>query len=61
MAFFISAVLAGFSLVLYLAAERHAFVSVCRHTLDLCQHPGWPLAAAAAFLAFGFLFRLNRL
>lgn len=60
-AFFVSAALAAFSMVLYLAGERLAFASVCRYTADLCQHPGWPLVAAAAFLAFGFLFRLNRL
>jgi hypothetical protein len=43
MSFFIAAILGGFSGVLYLAGERQAFTSVCRYTIDLCQHPSWPL------------------
>jgi hypothetical protein len=61
MSIFISACLATFSAVLYLAGTRQAFSPVCRYALDLCQHPFLPLYAAAAILAFGMLFRLNRL
>ena len=59
MSFVIAALLAAFSGVLYLAGERMAFSSVCSYTLDLCQHPSWPLFAAGAIMAFGFLFRLH--
>lgn len=61
MSFFLGTCLAAFSAVLYLASARQAFTPVCRYTLDLCQHPSWPLYAAAAFMAFGLLFRVNRL
>jgi hypothetical protein len=52
MSFFIAAVLGAFSDVIYLAGERQAFTSVCRYTLDLCQHPSWPLYLAAVSVAF---------
>jgi hypothetical protein len=61
MSFFVSSALAALSLVLYLASTRQAFTSVCRYSLDLCQHPSWPLYAALAFVALGLLFRVNRL
>lgn len=61
MTFFLSVCLAAFSAMLYLAGNRQAFTPVCGFTLDLCQHPSWPLFAAAAVLALGLLFRLNRL
>lgn len=60
MSFFIAAVLTAFSGVLYLAGERIAFTSVCRHTLDLCQHPFWPLYVAGAFAIFGALFQVQK-
>ena len=60
MSFFIAAALGAFSGVLYLASERMAFTSVCRYTLDLCQHPFWPLYVAAAFAAFGALFQVQK-
>ena len=60
MAFFIAALLAAFSGVLYVAGEGTHFRSVCSYTLDLCQHPFWPLVAACGFGAFGLLFRVNR-
>jgi len=59
MSFVIAIVLAVFSGLLYLAGERMAFGGLCYYTLDLCQHPGWPLAIAAAFVAFGLLFRIQ--
>jgi hypothetical protein len=61
MSIFISFCLAAFAGVLHLASQRQLFTPVCGYTLDLCQHPSWPLWGAAAFLAFGLLFRLNRL
>ena len=60
MSFVIAAALSAFSAVLYLAAERIAFASVCRYTLDLCQHPSWPLFVAFAFAAFGALFQVQK-
>ena len=60
MSFFIAAALSAFSAVLYLASERIAFSSVCRYTVDLCQHPTWPLFAAALVFAFGVLFQLQK-
>jgi hypothetical protein len=60
MSFFVAAILGAFSFVLYLASERQAFTSVCRYTFDLCEHPSWPLYLAAAFVAFGMLFRLQK-
>ena len=60
MSFFIAAVLAAFSGVLYLAGQGGQLRSVCSYTLDLCQHPFWPLIAAGGFGAFGLLFRVNR-
>jgi hypothetical protein len=61
MSFFIAGLLAAFSAVLYLASQRQAFTSVCKYTFDLCQHPTWPLFAAAVFVAFGLLLRVDRL
>ena len=60
MAFLIAIALAAFSGVLYLAGEGTYFRSVCSYTLDMCQHPFWPLVAAFGFGAFGLLFRINR-
>lgn len=60
MSFFIAAVLAAFSGVLHLAGTNRSFAPVCRYTLDLCQHPTWPLWAAGAFFAFGLLFRIQK-
>ena len=60
MSFFIAALLAAFSGVLVLAGEGGSLRSVCSYTLDLCQHPYWPLIAAGGFAAFGVLFRVNR-
>jgi hypothetical protein len=60
MSFFIAAILVAFSGVLYLAGEHIAFTSVCRHTLDLCKHPTWPLYAASGFVALGALFQFQR-
>jgi hypothetical protein len=60
MSFFIAAVLVAFSAVLYLAGQHIAFTSVCRHTLDLCQHPFWPLIVAFMFAAFGALFQFQK-
>lgn len=60
MSFIIAALLTAFSGLLYLSGERIAFNGVCRYTFDLCQHPGWPLVAAAAFAAFGLLFRVQQ-
>jgi hypothetical protein len=59
MSFFVAAMLAIYSFVLHLAGERIALTGVCYYSLDLCQHPSWPLYVAGAFLAFGLLFRLN--
>ena len=61
MSFIIAALLAAFSGVLYLANQRQAFTSVCAYTFDLCQHPSWPLWVAGAFVAFGLLFRADRM
>jgi hypothetical protein len=47
--------------VLHLAGDRLAFTGVCRYSLDLCQHPNWPLYVAVGVAAFGVLFRLNRI
>jgi hypothetical protein len=58
--FFIAAILSAFSAVLFLAGERVAFTSVCRYTFELCQHPTWPLFVAAAFVALGALFQLQK-
>ena len=60
MSFFIAAALSVFSAVLYLASERVAFVSVCRYTVDLCQHPSWPLYVAGLVFAFGVLFQVQK-
>ena len=60
MSFFIAAILVAFSAVLYLASARVAFTSVCRHTLDLCEHPSWPLFVAFMFAAFGALFQFQK-
>jgi hypothetical protein len=60
MSFVIASILAVFSGALYLAAERRAFGGLCYYTLDLCQHPGWPLILAAAIAAFGLLFRIQK-
>lgn len=59
MSFFIATILAAFSFVLYLAGQGEAFTQVCKYTLDLCQHPSWPLWIAGAFVAFGLLFRMQ--
>ena len=61
MSFFIGTCLAAFSAVLYLAGTRQAFTPVCNYTMDLCQNPTWPLFVAAAFFAFGLLFRVDRI
>jgi hypothetical protein len=60
MSFVIAGVLSAFSAVLYLAGERIAFASTCRYTVDLCQHPSWPLFVAAGFAAFGALFQVQK-
>jgi hypothetical protein len=60
MSFFIAAILGAFSGVLYLADRGQAFTPVCRYTFDLCQHPSWPLYVAGMFVAFGFLFQLQK-
>ena len=60
MSFFVAAILAAYAFVLHLAGQRIAFSGVCYYSLDLCQHPAWPLYVAAAFLAFGLLFRINQ-
>ena len=60
MSFMIAALLTVFSGLLYLSGERIAFGGVCQYTFGLCQHPGWPLALAAAFVAFGLLFRIQQ-
>ena len=59
MSFVIAGLLTVFSGLLYLSGERIAFLSLCSYTPDLCQHPGWPLALAAAFISFGLLFRIQ--
>ena len=61
MSFVVAAILAAYSFVLYLASERTAFTGVCRYSLDLCQHPTWPLYVAIGFVALGLLFRVNRI
>jgi hypothetical protein len=61
MSFFIATILGAFAGVLYIAGEGQAFTSVCRYTFDLCRHPIWILAVAAAFAAFGLLFRVQRM
>jgi hypothetical protein len=60
MSFVIAGLLGTFSGVLYLASERQAFASVCRYTVDLCQHPSWPLFVAALVAAFGILFQVQK-
>jgi hypothetical protein len=60
MSFFIAALLAAFSGVLYLAGQGGSISRVCLYTLDLCQHPYWPLILAGGIGAFGLLFRVNR-
>ena len=60
MSFFAAAILGVFSGVLYLAGERIVFTPICRYTFELCQHPTWPLWVAAAFVAFGLLFRVQQ-
>lgn len=60
MSFVIAAGLGTFSAVLYLASERIAFSQVCRYTVDLCQHPTWPLYVAALVFAFGLLFQVQK-
>jgi hypothetical protein len=60
MSFIVAGLLTVFSGLLYLSGERIAFGGLCYYTLDLCQHPGWPLALAAAFVAFGLLFRIQQ-
>lgn len=60
MSFFTAAALAVFSAVLYLAGERIAFGFVCRYTLDLCQHPFWPLYVALGFVALGTLLQVQK-
>jgi hypothetical protein len=61
MSFFIAAILVAFSGVLYLAGDGQAFTSVCKYSFNLCRHPVWPLYLAAAFVAFGLLFRIQRM
>jgi hypothetical protein len=60
MSFLIAALLAAYAFVLLLANEHHAFAGVCQYSFELCQHPSWPLYPAAAFAAFGLLFRLDQ-
>ena len=60
MSFVIAAALGVFSLVLHLAGTNRALAPVCRYTVDLCQHPNWPLWAAAGFVILGLLFRLQK-
>jgi len=60
MSFFIAALLAAYAFVLHLAGEGQAFTGVCQYSFELCRHPTWPLYVAAAFVAFGMLFRLDR-
>lgn len=61
MSFFIAAILAAYAVVLHLAGEGQAFTGVCQYSFQLCRHPSWPLYVAAAFVAFGLLFRVNRI
>jgi hypothetical protein len=61
MSFYVAAGFAAFSGVLYWASEGQAFAGVCKYTLDLCQHPSWPMYVAAGIFAFGLLFRADRL
>jgi hypothetical protein len=61
MAFLIAFVLAAFTGILYFHGPGWPLGTVCSNTLDLCQHPGWPFAAAIAFGLGGLVFRANQL
>jgi hypothetical protein len=61
MSFYVAAGFAAFSGVLYLANQGQAFTGVCKYTVDLCQHPSWPMFVAVGIFAFGLLFRADRL
>ena len=59
MAFLVAFLLAAFSAALYFGDQGGQMAFVCSYTLDLCQHPVWPLVAACGFAAFGMLFRVH--
>jgi hypothetical protein len=61
MAFLIAFVLGAFTAILYFNGPGWPLTTVCYHTFDLCQHPGWPLSAAIAFGLGGLVFRANML
>jgi hypothetical protein len=61
MAFFIAALLGAFAGALYVDGSGHLLSGVCSHTLDLCDHPMWPLTGAIAFGLGGLVFRANQL
>ena len=61
MSFIIAFVLGAFAALLYFNGPGWPLTSLCSNTLDLCQHPMWPLSAALAFGLGGLVFRANRL
>jgi hypothetical protein len=61
MAFIIAFVLAAFTGILYYNGPGFPLATICSNTLDLCQHPAWPFAAAIAFCLGGLVFRANQL
>jgi hypothetical protein len=61
MSFFVAFVLAAFTGALYLDGSANMLSGVCSHTIDLCQHPMWPLTGAIAFGLGGLVFRANQL
>jgi hypothetical protein len=62
MSFIIAFVLAAFTAALYFNGPGWWPINgICSNTFDLCQHPGWPFAAAIAFGLGGLVFRANML
>jgi hypothetical protein len=61
LSFLIAFILAVFAGVLYYADQGGDLAFVCNYTLDLCQHPAWPLVAACGIAAFGMVFRAHRM
>jgi hypothetical protein len=61
MSFVVAFVLAAFTATLYYNGPGWPLTTICSNTFDLCQHPGWPFAAAIAFGLGGLVFRANQL
>lgn len=62
MSFLIALVLGAFTAALYFNGPGWWPINgICSNTYDLCQHPGWPFAAALAFGLGGLVFRANQL